>query len=102
MLIVPNWVISNMKKYGNCLIPNKCVEKYGKEKIEDYISAFINSPVSIREIDLYTQDKYRKTYKERGYVADDKCINHHRQSDTYTRAEEERDRKKRDLTPHRK
>ena len=33
-MMIPKWIITNLKQYHNCLIPNLIIKKYGIEKIE--------------------------------------------------------------------
>lgn len=53
------WIIINLLKYNNCLIPNNIVKKYGIRHIERRLSSIIGEKV---KIDTRMVDYLGKTY----------------------------------------
>lgn len=51
-LFEDSWIIVNLLKYGNCLIPNEKVKKYGEKNIENKLKEMADEEVVIDKKDL--------------------------------------------------
>lgn len=48
IVLIPNWIVRNLKEYGNSLLPNKLVQLYKKEDIEAELSKKAKRQVKVR------------------------------------------------------
>lgn len=62
-----SWIFVNMLKYGNCMIPNALVTRYGRKELEDFMSYILESPVVINEFQFdYIGVTYIAKFKSGG------------------------------------
>lgn len=57
--LIPDWIIRNLRVYGNCACGYDIVKKIGKEKLINHIKAF-GYDCSLRIIDDPNDDRYIK------------------------------------------
>lgn len=70
---LPEWVVDNMRHYGNCVIDTKLVKRCGLEPVRSALEQCCGRKVSMREFSGYGKDNDWRTddifaAKESSYV----------------------------------
>lgn len=56
--MLPEWVIRNLRKFGNCSINKSIIEKFGIDRVKDFLTKYgFSCNVNI----------YKKTFTEQDY-----------------------------------
>ena len=79
---VESWIISNLKCYGNSLIPNQLIESFGKKDLEEALCQETGLEIVIKEKTLeeeeddYYEDDYLRTSRKKTKKIKTKVLNY--------------------------
>ena len=62
---VADWIIENLDKYGNCVIPNKLIKLYGIKRVIEEITEQTGYEVMIEKRGLDKFDYFSETNKSK-------------------------------------
>lgn len=60
---IADWIVSNLKEFGNCSLPEKLVQLYGFKAVEKELSRILQQPIYIRVagIDVMSESRKKKS-----------------------------------------
>lgn len=57
---IADWIVRNLKEFGNCSLPEKLVHLYGFKAVEKELSRILQQPVYIRVAGIGVTSESRK------------------------------------------
>lgn len=80
-ITIENWIISNLKCYGNSLIPNQLIDSFGKKDLEEALCQETGLEIVIKEKileeeDDYYEDDYLRTSRKKTNKIKTKVVNY--------------------------
>lgn len=57
---IADWIVRNLKEFGNCSLPEKLVQLYGFKAVEKELSRILQQPVYIRVAGIGVMGESRK------------------------------------------
>ena len=66
---LPKWVFDNLEAYGNCALPNECLE-WDREELKRYLENHTGEKIKLREakFNRYEENSYRKLARTEIYL----------------------------------
>lgn len=69
-MVIEYWLIVNLNSFGNTLVPNKYIDSFGIQGMQNYLSNKIGRDVIIREVNFKSAYAKKQSRKDIGYIAD--------------------------------